>query len=228
VAPLLTVARVPRLVGTVTVVANGERVIGVTSAEVVRQLATTPLQIATKLDGSATLAIAACDVGRYTGIALVELAGKIPDGHDVVPLPIGAVHATANTHGAPSALVTIRLEDGSYRRMVIDVDVDADDGGGMSDHVMYLASPTDPAHVGVAVEGAPAFAWLPQDPALGRKREVVVFALAYPYGGQRGKPRALPVLAELVPLDDLGRALMVTAPEPADDRPALVTGEIVE
>jgi len=225
VAPLITCEPTPRLVGTVTVVANGDRVIGVTSAELLRPLQGTPLQLVTRLDGTATVPITSYGMGRYMGLAIVELEDTIPDGHDVVPLPISAVHATVNTHGAPSVLVLITFEDGAYRRKVIDIDVDADDVG-QSDHVVYLAIPIDPAHAGLAVEGAPAFGWLPPDPVLRRPSEVVVFAIAYPHRARHAKPHGLPVFAELVGLDDLGRALLVAAPTPADDRPKIVTGEI--
>ncbi len=229
VAPLIVLEPAPRLVGTMMLVANGERVLGVTSAELLRQLQGQAVAIVTKLDGSATVQIASWGMGRYSGIALVELAGPIAERHDVVPLQITSVHASVNTHSAPSAIVIATMEaGGTYGRLVIDVDVDADTGAGMGDRTVFLATATDPAYAAVTADGAPVFAWLLADPALGRKSEVVAFALASPYRAQLVKPRELPVLAELVALDDLGRALLVAPPAPADDRPALVTGEIIE
>jgi hypothetical protein len=99
----------------------------------------------------------------------------------------------------------------------------------MSDTLTRIASPIEPAHVGLAIEGAPVFAWFPPNPALGRPGEVLAVAIAYPYRAQTAKPRELPVLAELVGLDDLGRALIST--EDHDTRPELeqvVSGEIVD
>lgn len=227
VAPIVTLDGAPQLVAPVTLVANGARVVGVTSAELLRPLQGTPIGIATKLDGSATVQIATWTLGRYSGSALVELAAPIPEGHDVVPLAIGAVHATVDVHGAPAAIATIVAKATGFERLVVPVYVDADDAGGMSDHAVHLASPLDAVHSSLAIDGAPVFAWLPPDPALRRPRELVLFALAYPYRAQIAKPRSTPVLAELMGLEDLGRAL-ISNPE-HDNGPELraVTGEIV-
>lgn len=219
----------PQLIGAVTLVANGSRMIGVTSAELLRPLLGKQLAIATKLDGSSLVKVSAWTMGRYSGIGLVELAEPFPSGHDVTPLSIGSVNASVDVHGAPAAIVTVAASGSGYERGFLAVHVDPDDGGGMSDHTIHLASPLDPLATQTPIEGAPVFAWLPPDPVLGRPSEVVVFALAYPYRAQIAKPRDTPVIAELVGLDDLGKALIVLAPEP-DARPELgtVTGEIVD
>jgi hypothetical protein len=228
VAPLVTLGKPSQLVAPVTLVANGSRVIGVTSAELLRPLQGTPIGIATKLDGSSTVQVATWTLGRYSGSALVELAGPIPADHDVVPLPIGSVHATVNVHGAPGALVTMVANGGGFARDVVPVYVDADDAGGMSDHAVHLVSPLEPQATTRAIDGAPVYAWLPPEPALRRKGEVVLFALAYPYRAQIAKPREQPVLAELVGLEDLGRALLQANEHDAVTELRAVTGEIVD
>jgi hypothetical protein len=228
VAPLIVVGATPQLVGTVLLVANGPRVVGVTSAELLRPLHGAQLAIATKLDGSASLPVTSWGMGRYSGVGLVELGeAELPLDHDVTPLAINGVNASVNVHGAPAALVVMVEADGGYQRLFVNVHVDADDAGGMTDHVVHLASPDDPAHSALAVEGAPVFAWLPPEPALGRHGELVAFALAYPYRAQIARPRETPVIAELAGLEDLGRALMIAPPDP-DERPELgeVAGEI--
>lgn len=231
VAPLLALGdgtTPPVFVAPITLIANGARVIGVTSAETLRTQPEGKLAVATKLDGSATAAVVNWNVGRYSGIALVELEGFV-ETREVVPLSIGAVHASVNIHGAPAALITVDLVGARYQRSVIPVHVDADDAGGMSDNTVYLASPLQPEHAGVAVEGATLFAWLPPEPALGRhKGEVVAFALGYPYRMAIAKPRETPVIAELASLEDLGRALIVAAPAEKDLELPPVTGEIVD
>lgn len=227
VAPIV-VAADRRLVGTVTLVASGDQVIGVTSAELLRPLQATSLAVVTKLDGSAATPVSAWFMGRYTGVALVELATELPTGHDVVPLAIGAIHASVDVHGAPAALVAIAAAaaGAGFTRRLIPVHVDRDDGGGMSDQIAYLASPIDPADAELAVEGCAAFAWLPAEPALGRASEVVAFAVAYPYRAQIARPRETPVIAELIGLEDLGRALLATSePEPPAELTS-VSGEI--
>jgi len=108
------------------------------------------------------------------------------------------------------------------------VHVDNDDGGGMSDTITRIASPLDPSHVSLDVEGAPVFAWFPPNPALGRKGEVLAVAVAYPYRAQTAKPRSHPVIAELVALDDLGRALISTQEHDSREELTQVAGEIEE
>lgn len=235
VAPLVALADVatpgdpPRFVAPITLIANGARVIGVTSAELLRTQPDARFAVASKLDGTDTFEVSNWSIGRYSGIALVELDG-FPANGEIVPLSIGAVHASVNVHGAPAAIVTLVSSGGRYHRSLVPVFVDVDDTGGMSDHMVYLASPQQAGHAQVPVEGATLFAWLPPEPALGRhKGEVVAFALGYPYRMGIAKPRQTPVIAELASLEDLGRALLPKAPVVAKgpELPA-ITGEIVD
>jgi hypothetical protein len=102
----------------------------------------------------------------------------------------------------------------------------------MTDVLTRLASPLDDAHVGMAVDGASLFAWFAPNPALGRAGEVLVLGLAQAYRGF-AKPRERPVIAEIVGLDDLGRALIAaqrTERAVGDERASelrQVAGEIV-
>lgn len=225
-APVVTLGADSRLVAPITLVANGSKVLGVTSAELLRPLQGTPLAVMTQLDGSAHVPIATWSAGRYTGVAIVELGGALPPNHDVVPLPIGGVCATSDTRGAPTAISMMVMGGRRFERILIPVFVDNDDGGGMSDTITRLVSPADAQHAALAVEGAPIFAWFPPDPALGRRAEILAMAIAYPYRANIAKPRATPVIAEMIGLDDLGRAL-ISAPTP-DDRPELkpIAGQI--
>lgn len=230
VAPLVALGdELPRFVAPITLVANGSRIIGVTSAELVRTLPDVPLAVATCLDGTGTVEVSTWNLGRYSGVALVELAGPLPAGCDVVPLPIGSVHASVNIHGAPAAIVTVDPVGARFERSLIPVYVDADDAGGMSDSIVYLASPQHPAHAEAPIEGACLFAWLPPDHALGRPRgEVVAFSIGYPYRMGIAKPRTTPVIAELTSLEDLGRALISMAGAEKEPELPAVTGEIVD
>jgi len=145
-----------------------------------------------------------------------------------VPLTISDVHASVDVHGAPAAIITIEATTTGYARSLIPVVVDSDDAGGMSDAMVWLASPIDPAHANVEVEGACLFGWLPREPARGRaKGEVVAFAVGYPYRIGIAKPRDTPVIAELAGLEDLGRALISRAVTKERELPP-VTGEIVD
>jgi hypothetical protein len=228
VAPLLVLGESPRFVGPITLVANGSRVIGVASAEMLRTLPDSNLAVASKLDGSATVNIVNWTVGRYSGVGLVELEA-FPKDHDVVPLPIGSINASVDVHGAPAAVVTVDKLGDRYERSLVPVYVDADDAGGMSDTAVYMLSPHHPAHIETPIEGATVFAWLPPEPALGRRStEVVAFAMAYPYRAGIAKPRATPVIAELVGLEDLGRALLATAASEPEPELGAVAGEIVD
>lgn len=216
-----------RLVGAVLLVANGEHVVGVTSAELLRPLHGAELAIVTKLDGSASVPVASWGMGRYSGLGILEFDVDVPRDHDVLPLSIAAVRATPETRGAPAGVVTITAADGKgYRRELVPVHVDEDDGGGMHDTVTRLASPVEPAHATQAFIGAPVFVWFPPDPALGRPSEVLAVALVQPPFTHTGKPRETPVVGELVGLEDLGRALIDTLDH--DERPELaqVAGEI--
>ncbi len=229
VAPLVALGEPVRFVAPITVIAHGSRVIGVTSAELLRTNPDARLAIASRLDGTGTIDVLSWSIGRYAGVGLVELDGAFPTDGDVVPLPIGSVHASVGIHGAPAAIVTIEQVGARFERSLIPVHVDGDDAGGMSDTIVYLASPMHPAHAEVAVEGACLFAWLPPEPALGRpKGEVVGFALGYPYRIGIAKPRATPVIAELAGLEDLGRALISKVGPEKETELRTVSGEIVD
>jgi hypothetical protein len=226
VTALVEVGEGMRVVAPITLVKHGQRVIGVTSAELLRTRPDRKLAIVTKLDGSATIPVASWGVGRYSGVGLVEIAGVFPE-HDIVPLPIGSIHASVDVHAAPSVIVIVDELKGHFERSLIPIHVDADDAGGMSDQTLYLASPHHPAHAQSSVEGAIAFAWLPPEPALGRRTsEVVAFGMAEPYRLGVAKPRATPVIAELTGLDDLGRALISKTEAAAEPKLGTVVGEI--
>ena len=228
VAPLVAVVGGrQQLVGPITIVENAGKTIGVTSAELLRPHHNAKLHVLVELDGSRTVEVTGFGLGRYGGVGLLELK-PVPADVDVKPLTLDHVFATADTRGAPAGIVSIIPVGGDYERLLIPVYVDKDDGGGMSDMIQYLATPLDAAHVGLEIEGAMVFGWFPPNPALGRPPETLAVAIAYPYRAQIAKPRGMPVLAELIGLEDLGRAL-ISAQE-HDTRPELeqVTGEIEE
>ncbi|HEY0991428.1 MAG TPA: hypothetical protein VGD80_30450 [Kofleriaceae bacterium] len=206
VAPLLVGGQ---LIGPVTLVRNGDKTIGATDAELLRPHVGAQLSVATMLDGSAAVPVGNWGLSRIAGLGLIELANPIESGLDVRPLDLGAVCASVDTRGAPAVLVGIVRDGTGYARSWIPVVVDSDDSAGMSDTAIRLASPLEDAHVGLAVEGASLFAWFPANPALGRASEVLVLGLAQAYRGF-SKPRERPVIAELVGLDDLGRALIAS------------------
>lgn len=204
VAPLLVEGQ---LVGAVTLVRNGDKVIGATDPELLRAHVGAKLSIATMLDGSANVPVGHWGLSRNSTLALVELAAPLETGLDVRPLDLGAVSGSLETRGVPAALVGIVQDGAGFARKLVPVQVDKDPGG-MGDAAARLASPIEEAHVGTAVAGGSLFAWFPPDPALGRASEVLVIGLAQPYRGF-GKPREHPVIAEIIGLDDLGRALLV-------------------
>jgi hypothetical protein len=204
VAPLFVDGK---LIGSVMLVQNGDKTIGATDAELLRPHVGAKLTIATMLDGSAIVEVGNWGLSRHAGLGLVDLVSSIPPGHDVRPLGLGAVCASLDTRGAAAALVGIVRNGSGFARSWVPVQLDNDDGGGMGDVVVRLASPLDDAHVGLAVEGASLFAWFAPNPALGRSSEVLVLGLAQAYRGF-AKPRDRPVIAEIVGLDDLGRALL--------------------
>lgn len=224
VAPLLVDGQ---LVGAVTLVRNGGKIIGATDPELLRPHVGAQLSIATMLDGSASVPVGHWGLSRNSTLALVELATPLETGLDVRPLDLGAVSGSLDTRGVPAALVGIVRDGAGFARSFAPVQVDKDTGG-MADAAARLASPIDDAHVGMAVAGASLFAWFPPDPALGRASEVLVLGLAQPYRGF-GKPREHPVIAEIIGLDDLGRALLV-AQKLEEREPELrqVAGEIEE
>lgn len=224
VAPLLVNGE---LVGPVTLVRNGSKVIGATDAELVRPHVGAKLTVATTLDGKRKAAVGNWGLSRSASLALVELTDTI-SGDEVVPLELGAVCATVDLSASHAALVGIAREGKKYKRTWVPAQIDLDDGAGMSDAVQRLASPLDDANVGAQVAGAALFAWFPANQALGRASEVLVLGLAQAYRGF-AKPRERPVLGEIIGLDDLGRALMA-ASRMIEREPELrqVAGEIVE
>ncbi len=217
VAPILAKGE---LVAPCTFVTSGKRTVGVTSAERLRPHHGAPLTIATKLDGSATIPVASWTIS-FGGIAIVEAGGALAG--DIRPLEIGSVCASMNTRGAPAALVLIEKTGQGFTRTIVQVDVDVIDGGGMSDVIARLASPREASTVDA--DGASLFAWFPADPALARPAETLLVALGLGYRHAAFKPRAQPALAELVPLDELARALAFSAPAP-EARDKVIAGEI--
>jgi hypothetical protein len=177
------------------------------------------------LDGSETILVGNWGLSRQAGLGLIELVSSVEPGLDVRPLGLGAVCATVDAGGAPAALVGIVRERSGFSRTWVPVQIDKADGG-MSDAALWLASPLEDIHVGAAVAGASLFAWFPPNPALGRASEVLVLGVAQAYRGFE-KPRERPVVAEIVDLDDLGRAL-ITAQKAEEREPELpqIAGEI--
>lgn len=225
-APLV-VTVTKQLVGPTMLVTNGTKTIAIAPAELLRPWEAQQLSIVTRLDGSELVPAASWGFGRYSGAGLIELGSPISAGPDVAPLDLGSVCATVETRGAPSALVTVTQPGAGYAREVIPVYVDAVDAGGMSDDVLArLATPMNAAHADHPIEGAILFSWFPPDPVLGRRGEVLAMALAYTYRQRAFQPRGTPAIAELVGLDDVGRALISEAPAP--ERPELheVVGEV--
>jgi hypothetical protein len=224
VAPLLVDGV---LIGSVTLVRNGDKTIGVADAELLRPHVGAALTVATMLDGSATAAVGHWGLSRKSELGLIELASPIEAGHDVRPIDLGAVCGSLDTRGAPAALVGIVRDGARFIRTHVPVVLDKDEGGDAADAVLQLASPLEDAHIGMRVEGSTLWAWFPPNPALGRSGEVLVLGLAQAYRGF-SKPRVHPVIAEIVGLDDLGRALLV-AHKTEEREPELrqVAGEIV-
>lgn len=228
VAPLVVQRDTLELVGPCTLVTNGARTVALSSAEVLRQ-APEPLAIALTLDGKKLVRVASWSMGRIAGVGIAELAEPFPKtGTDIVPLQLASVSATVDTRGAPSALVTFVRDGGKLVRRSVHVHVDAIDAGPMADDVITrLATPDDAADVDAPIDGAPLFTWMPADPVLGRKNEVVVVALGVTYRQKTFKPRANPAIAELVGLEDLGRALPWEGAQPeGSNELGQVAGEI--
>jgi hypothetical protein len=229
IAALIVTGPSPQLVGPCTLVTNGTNTVAFSSAELLRA-AGEPLAIALTLDCTKTFPVTAWHMSRTPHMGLIDLGTAFPidPSLDVEPLQMGAVSATVDTRGAPSALVTVEWTGTAIARRVIPVHVDAPDGGdGTDDVITRLATPVDPADVGVPIDGAALISWMPADPVLGRPPEVVAVALGCDDREHTFKPRALPPLAELWGLEDLARVLpWRDAEHPASNELGQVAGEI--
>ncbi|HSD85934.1 MAG TPA: hypothetical protein VLB44_00410 [Kofleriaceae bacterium] len=231
IAPLIVTGPQLQLVGPCTLVTNGSQTIAFSSAELLRH-AGEPLAIALTLDCTKTLPVTSWSMGRIANMGIIELGAPFPYADpklDVKPLFLSSVCATLDTRGAPSALVSVQPAPngrGVMRRLV-PVHVDAIDGG-MSDVITRLATPDRSDDGDADIDGASLFSWMPADPVLGRRSEILVVALAVPYRQKTFKPRTLPAIAELFGLDDLGRALPWQGEEKKEDSNELgqVAGEI--
>jgi hypothetical protein len=223
VAPLLVDGK---LIGPITLVHNGGKTIGATDASLLRPHVGAKLVVATMLDGSEPIAIGNWGLSRHSELGLCDLVSSVPTGRDVRPLGLEAVCASVDTRGTAIVLVGIVPSGNGFARTWIPVQLDNDDAGDLGEPASRLASPLEDDHVGMAVEGAALFAWYPANPALGRASEVLVLGLARAYRGF-AKPRTRPAIAEIVGLDDLGRAL-ITSHTIEEREPELVqvAGEI--
>src|SRR5687768_2014350 len=208
IAPLIVTGPQLQLVGPCTLVTNGSQTMAFSSAALLSK-AGVRLAIALTFDCSKTLPVTSWSMGRLPHMGVIELGAPFLKGQfDVQPIDISKVCAIVDTRGAPSALVTIVPATQGLARRMVPVHVDAIDGGGMSDDIITrLASPDRAEDVDLLIDGGALLSWMPPDPVLGRPSEVLVIALASPYRQRTFKPRELPALAELVGLDDLGRAL---------------------
>jgi hypothetical protein len=232
VAPLVAVAgNKLTLIGPCTLVQNAGKTIAFSSADALRR-GGEHLAIALTLDGVRTVPVASWTMGRDSRVALIELAGPFIDapGFDVTPLSIGAVCASIDTRGAPSALVSVVVDGGKFARHAVPAHIDAVDTAGMSDDTRsYLATAIEEDPDELTVDGSTLFAWLPPDPVLGRPSEVVALALAVPYRTKTAQPRERAAVAELCGLVDLARALPFgQAGSEASNELGQIAGEIRE
>lgn len=228
VAALIVTGPSPQLVGPCTLVTNGEQTIAFSSSELLRA-AGEPLAIALTFDCSRSIPVSAWHMSRTPHVGTIDLGASFPhdDSLDVQPLQMGAVSATVDTRGAPSALVTVTWTGRGFSRRVIPVHVDAIDDGGMADDVIVrLASPDEATDAGAEIEGAALFSWMPADPVLARPPEVLVVALGTTYRAQTFRPREQPALAELYGLDDLARVLPWHGQAGESEELGQVAGEI--
>jgi hypothetical protein len=228
VAPLVVLgAGGPQLAGPCMLVTNGVHTIAVASAEVLRR-AGEPLAILTRLDGSTHLAVKAWQLARHASLGIVDLGEGVAFTPDIYPLHLGSLSAAIETRGAPSALVVFAQRDGRFERVAIGVNVVVDDGGGMSDDIARLAIPLEAAPA-LRADGAVLFAWMPPDPVLGRGSEVIAVALGVTPRPRVYQPQPQPPLAELAPLEDIGRVLpWAEQTPPPQSGLGLVAGEIGE
>jgi len=229
VAALVVTGRpVPLLVGPCALVTTGSRTVAFSSAELLRA-AGEPLAIALTFDHRVLIPVTAWSMSRSPAMGLVDVSSAFPAGEpiDVVPLSIAGVNASVDTRGAHAALVTVQHDAERWSRRIVPVHVDTLDDSS-DDHARCLASPVEPDDVDAAIDGAALVAWMAADPVLGRPAEVLMTALATPYRQRVLRPRALPAIAELSGLDDLGRVLpwRGAAVQPASNELAQIAGEI--
>jgi hypothetical protein len=220
VAPLVVItASGTQLVGPCMLITNGQHTIAIASSEVLRR-ATEPLHIMTRLDGDKSVQISSWQLARHAAIGIIELGEGVAFTPEVHPLHLASLSATVETRGAPAALIAIVKSGDAFARVVIDVVVELDDGGGMSDEITRVAVPIKPIDAGTLTDGAPLFAWMPPDPVLGRRSEVIALALAVLSRGGT---------VELIGLEDAGRALPWAEQTPAPSNElGQVAGEIKE
>ena len=213
-----------KLVGACVLVTSGAHTVALASAEVLRK-AGQPLAIATRLDGSSTLPVAAWHLGRHPALGVIDLGDSSQFTPEVQPLELGSLSASIDTRGAPAALIGVRVEAGVFARIAVGIQLVLDDGGGMSDDVIRLAVPQERVPDGALLDGAPLFAWMPADPVLGRGSEVVAVALGIAPRTQTFGSYA--PIAELVGLEDAAIALpWLEQPPVQPEGPVQVAGEI--
>jgi len=206
VAPLVAIRREGvQLLGPCLLITNGMQTIAAASSEVLRK-AGAQLAILTRFDGSTYLQIKTWQLARHSALGIIELGEGAQFSPEVHPLHLSLLSAAVETRGAPSALITIRSEGNGFAREVIGVRIDVDDGDEMSEPLVRLVSPIDVVEPGTLVDGSPLFAWMPPDPVLGRAGEVIAVAIGV-VARARTAPATSNAIAELVGLEDAGRAL---------------------
>ncbi|HEY0255464.1 MAG TPA: hypothetical protein VGC41_28240 [Kofleriaceae bacterium] len=217
VAPLVVLAESgPQLVGSCTLVTNGQQAIAVASSEVLRR-AGEPLAILTRLDGSSHVPVKAWSLARHAAIGIVELGEGVAFTPEVHPIHLGSLSAAVETRGAPAALIAAIPLEQSFARELVPIELVLDDGGGMADEITRVAKPSE--QTSALLDGSPLFAWMPPDPVLGRGSETIAIALGILARGR----------IELVGLEAVGRALPWAehTPPPSNELPQ-VAGEIVK
>ncbi len=226
VAPLVVLGPAgPTLLGPCLLITNGTQTIAAASSEVLRK-AGEPLAILTRFDGSTRIEVKQWQLARRTALGIIDLGEGAQFSPEIHPLHLSLLSAAIETRGAPAALITVRPAGTGFAREVIGVRIELDDGGGMSDEVVRTASPIDEVEPGTLVDGSPLFAWMPPDPVLGRASEVIAVAIGV-VARARTAPGASNAIAELVGLEDAGRALPWGEPTPAPSNDlGQVAGEI--
>src|SRR6185503_17395278 len=90
VAPLVTLGDKPTFVGPCTSIANDERAIAFSSAELLRSAAE-PLVIYTRLDGSSSIPVKSWQMGLRGGMGIIEIPPGTGFSTDVHPLHLSNV-----------------------------------------------------------------------------------------------------------------------------------------